>query len=206
MPRRHRQGNAILLDQGTLGVSLDLDSAVYAIGKALAAADRRLDKWQKALDKLPDGKAVEVDSLTEAFPGIDGNGGTFRAHLELAALAIALKRRVIVLQAVEHARCDPENLFENFARALKADQRRSDERESSIADVLVRLSTLELGRPRGWRAPVFTSLEVDRLVRAVNRIHSLSDGVTANDRATDLAIEIARNKDGSVFVLPAQAA
>lgn len=200
------KATAILLDQGKLGVSLGLDSAVYAIGKALAAADRRLDKWQKALDKLPDGKAVEVDTLTEAFPGIDGNGGTFRAHLELAALAIALKRRVIVLQAVEHAQGDPGNLFENFARALKADQRRLDERESSIADVLVRLSALELGRPRGWRAPVFTPFEVDRLVRAVNRIHSLGDGVTANDRATDLAIEIARNKNGSVFVLPAQAA
>lgn len=200
------KATAILLDQGKLGVSLGLDSAVYAIGKALAAADRRLDKWQKALDKLPDGKAVEVDTLTEAFPGIDGNGGTFRAHLELAALAIALKRRVIVLQAVEHAQGDPGNLFENFACALKADQRRLDKRESSIADVLLRLSTLELGRPRGWRAPVFTSFEVDRLVRAVNRIHSLSDGVTANNRATDLVIEIARNKDGSVFVLPAQAA
>ncbi len=85
-----------------------------------------LDGWQKALDNLPDGKAVEIDTLTEAFPGIDGNGGTFRAHLELAALAIALKRRVIVLQAMEHAQSDPGSLFENFARALKADQHRLD--------------------------------------------------------------------------------
>lgn len=197
------KATAILLDQGKLGVSLGLDSAVYAIGKALAAADRRLDRWQKALDNLPDGKAVEVDTVTEAFPGIDGNGGTFRAHLELATLAIALKRRVIVLQAVEHAQSDPGNPFENFARALRADQHRLDVRESSIAGVLVRLSTLELGRPRGWRAPVFTSFEVDRLVRALNRIHALSDGVTRNDRATDVAIEIVRNKDGSVLVLPA---
>jgi len=88
------KATAILLDQGRLGVSLGLDSAAHAIGKELAAADRRVDKWQKALDNLPDGKTVEVDTLTEgAFPGIDGNGGTFRAHLELAALAVALKRR-----------------------------------------------------------------------------------------------------------------
>ena len=144
------KATAILLDEGKLGVSLGLDSAVHAIGKALAAADRRLAKWQKALDNLPDGKAVEVDTLTEeSFPGIDDNGGTFRGHLELAALAVALKRRVIVLQAVEHAQLDPGNLFENFTRALKADQQRLEKLESSIAGVLVRLSTLELGRPRG---------------------------------------------------------
>ncbi|MCW2904643.1 MAG: hypothetical protein JWO67_6908, partial [Streptosporangiaceae bacterium] len=97
------KATAILLDQGKLGVSLGLDSAVHAIGKALAAADRRLTRWQSALDKLPDGKAVEIDTLTKSFPGVDDHGGTFRTHLELAALAIALKRRVIVLQAVEHA-------------------------------------------------------------------------------------------------------
>ena len=146
------KATAILLDQGRLGVSLGLDSAAHAIGKALAAADRRVDNWQKALDNLPVGKAVEVDTLTEgAFPGIDGNGGTFRAHLELAALAVALKRRVIVLQAVEHAQRDPGNLFENFARALKADQQRLEKLESSMARILVRLSTLDLGRPRGAR-------------------------------------------------------
>ena len=198
------KATAILLDQGRLGVSLGLDSAAHAIGKALAAADRRVGKWQKALDNLPDGKAVEVDTLTDgAFPGIDGSGGSFRAHLELAALAVALKRRVIVLQAVEHAQRDPGNLFENFARALKADQQRLEKLESNIAGVLVRLSTLDLGRPRGWRAPVFTSGEVDRLLRAVNQIRALADGVTVNNRPTDVAIEIARDRDGSVVVLPA---
>jgi hypothetical protein len=198
------KATAILLDEGKLGVSLGLDSAVHEIGKALAAAERRLAKWQSALDKLPDGKAVEVDTLTESFPGIDNDGGgRFRAHLELAPLAVALKRRVIVLQAVGHAQSDSGNPFKNFVRALKADQQRLDKLESSIAGVLLRLSALELGRPRGWRAPVFTSGEVDRLVRAVNRIHTLGDGVTINNRAMDVAIEIIRNKDGSVFVLPA---
>jgi hypothetical protein len=47
------KATAILLDQGKLGVSLGLDSAVHAIGKALAAADRRLTKWKNALDELP---------------------------------------------------------------------------------------------------------------------------------------------------------
>lgn len=200
------KATAILLDEGKLGVSLGLDSAVHAIGKALAAADRRLAQWQNALDKLPDVKAVEVDTLTKSFPGIDGHGGTFRGHFELAALAVALKRRVIVLQAVEHAQIDPGNLFENFASALKADQQRLNKLESSIAVVLVRLSTLELARPRGLRSPVVTSGEVDRLLRTAYRIHALGDGVAVNSRATDVAIEIARNKDGSVVVLPARPA
>jgi hypothetical protein len=196
------KATAVLLDQGKLGVSLGLDSAVHAINTALGAADRRLARWQSALDKLPDGKAVEIDTLTKSFPGVDDHGGTFRTHLELAALAIALKRRVIVLQAVEHAQIDPGNLFENFTRALKADQQRLDKLESSIAGVLERLSALELARPHGL-LPVFTTGEVDRLMRAANRIHKLGDGVMVNSRTTDVAIEIARDNDGSVVVFPA---
>jgi hypothetical protein len=200
------KATAILLDEGKLGVSLGLDSAVHEIGKALAAAERRLAQWRNALDKLPDVMAVDVDTLTKSFPGIDGHGGTFRGHLELAALAVALKRRVIVLQAVEHAQLDPGNLFKNFVHALKADHQRVDKLESSIGGVLVRLSTLELARPRGLRSPVVMSGDVDRLLRTAYRIHALGDGVVVNSRATDVAIEIARSKDGSVVVLPALAA
>ncbi len=42
------KATAVLLDQGKLGVSLGLDSAVHAIGKALAAADRRLGRYGRA--------------------------------------------------------------------------------------------------------------------------------------------------------------
>lgn len=199
------KATAVLLDQGKLGVSLGLDSAVHAISKALAATDRRLAQWQNALDKLLDGKAVEIDALTKSFPGIDDHGGTFRAHLGLAALAIALKRRVIILQAVDHVQGDAGNLFENFVRALKADQQRLDKLESNIAGVLEGLSALELARPRGLR-PVFAAGEVDRLMRAASRIHKLGDGAMVNNRATDVAIEIARDKDGSVVVFPAMPA
>ncbi|MCX4570313.1 hypothetical protein ACFYMR_06720 [Streptomyces albogriseolus] len=196
------KATAILLDQGRPGVSLGLDSAVHAINSALGAADRRLAQWQSALDKLPEGKAVDLGTLTKSFPGIDDHGGIFRAHLELATLAIALKRRVVVLQAVEHAQSDPGNLFENFTRALRRDQQRLDALESSIAGVLVRLSTLELARPSGLR-PVFTTAEVDRLMRAAHRIRRLGDGVAVDNRATDVAIEIARDEEGTVVVFPA---
>ncbi|MET9100688.1 hypothetical protein [Streptomyces antibioticus] len=199
------KATAILLDQGKLGVSLGLDSAAHAIGKALIDADNRLGKWQAALDELPEGKPVEIATLANSFPGIDDHGGTFRTHLEIAALAVALQRRVIVLQAVEHAQSDPDNLFENFTRELKRDQQRLDELESGIAGVLVRLSALELARP-GGRRPVFTGNEVDRLMRVAHQIRRLGEGVTTTGRATDVAIEIARDKDGSVVVFPALAA
>lgn len=196
------KATAILLDQGKLGVSLGLDSAVHTIDTALSKADIRLARWQSALDRLPEGEAVELGTLTKSFPGIDDDGGTFRTHLELASLAVALMRRVIVLQAVEHAQSEPGNPFENFTRELKRDQQRLDEMESSIAGVLVRLSALELARPNGLR-PVFTTGEVDRLMSAAHRIHRLGHGVTVNGRTTDVAIEIARGKDGSVVVFPA---
>ena len=197
------KATAILLDQGKLGVSLGLDSAVHAISKALAAADRRLQRWNDALAKMADNKPVELGTLTKTFPGIDERGGEFRAHLQLAALAIALKRRVIILQAVEHAQMDSGNPFENFVRALKADQQRLDKLESEIASVLVRVSALELTRPHRLQDLVFTPGDVDRLLRASHRIHELGNGVEVNNRVSDVAIEIARSKDGSLVVFPA---
>jgi hypothetical protein len=196
------KATAILLDQGRLGVSLGLDSAVHTIDTALSKADIRLARWRSALDKLPEGEPIEVSTLTESFPGVDEAGGTFRTHLELAGLAIALKRRVNVLQAVERAQSEPDNLFENFTRALKDDEQRLNELETGITSVLLRLSALELARPNG-KLRVFTTGDVDRLMRAAHQIRHLGDGVALNGRPTDVAIEIARDRDGSVVVFPA---
>lgn len=194
---------AILLDQGRLGVALGLDSAVHAISTALAAAGRRLQRWNDALAKMADSKPVELGTLTSTFPGIDEPAGEFRVHLELAALAIALKRRVIILQAVEHAQMDSGNPFENFVRALKADQQRLGKLESGIAAVLLRVSALELTRPHRLQDVVFTPGDVDRLLRASHRIHELGNGVEVGNRVSDVAVEIARSRDGSLVVFPA---
>ena len=133
------KATGLLLDRGKVGASLGLDSAVHAISTAIQNADRRVKKWEAALGSLV-GNRVEVSELEAAFPGVSEHGGTFRTHLELAALAIALKRRVIVLQGVEAGQSDPDNQFENFVRSLKGDQQRILDLEARIDNVLRRLS------------------------------------------------------------------
>lgn len=197
------KATAILLDEGKIGVGLGLDSAVYAIETAVAQANRRLEKWQRALDELGN-RPVELAKLAKHFDGINQReGGDFRAHLELAELAIALKKRVIVLQAVEHAQLDPTNLFENFIGALKRDQKAVLELEAGIARVLRQLSALQLDRSHGVRDILFSRSEVDDLLRAAYRLRELGDGIDTGARTSDVAIEMVRAGDGSVVVLPA---
>jgi hypothetical protein len=199
------KATAVLLDQGKIGASLGLDSAVHAIGKATELARYRLNAWRAALDGLPAGP-VEVSQIAKAFPGIEAEGGEFRAHLELAALAIALKRRVIVLQAVEHSQSDAANPFENFVRSLKADQQRVDQLEAGIASALLRLSSLELRSPNRLLDKLMTRGQVDELLAAVYRLRELGEGIVPDGRAPDVVIEIAKHADGSILVLPAAAA
>ncbi|WP_208641334.1 hypothetical protein [Micromonospora arborensis] len=200
------KATSVLLDQGRIGLSLGLDSSSYAINTAIEGTKRRLAKWQDALAALPDGP-VEVAALTKAFPGIDEDGGTFRAHVELARLAIALKRRVLVLQAVEHAQLvGTENPFKSFIGNLRDDERRVDELESGINSVLLRLSTMELRRPGGFRSIMFTQGEVDDLLKAAYRLRALGDGLNVGHHRADVAIEIERSSDGSLVVFPAVAA
>lgn len=199
------KATGILLDQGRIGASVGLSPAVYAIDIAVAEADSRLKKWQAALAEFGEGP-VEVAKLRTKFDGIDKDeGGVFRAHLDLAELAIALKKRVLVLQAVEHAQMDESNPFESFVQTLKADQQRVTELESGIADVLQQLSSLRLTRARGVRDIMFTRNEVDALLNTSYRLRELAPAVGEGSRKSDVAIDIVRSMDGSVVVLPATA-
>lgn len=198
------KATALLLDQGKVGASLGLDSAVHEISTATQAAHRRVKKWEAALDALGDDR-VDLADLETAFKGISTDGGEFRAHLELAALAIALKRRVIVLQGVEAGQSDPGNPFENFLRSLNADQQRIDELEARIAKVLWRLSSLELRPPKRLLDKVMTRGQVDSLLDASYRLRSLGDDLAASSSAGDVVIEIEKHKDGTLLVLPARA-
>lgn len=201
------KATSILLDQGEIGFSLGLDSSSYAISTAIEKTRRRLAKWQDALEKLPDGP-VNLSELKKAFVGIDEEGGAFRAHLELARLAIALRRRVLVLQAVEHAQLDKTgNPFKKFLGSLREDERGIDALESGIGSVLIQLSTLELKRPAGLRSPIFTRGEVEALLRAAYRVRDLgSDLCSEGGNQGDAAIEIERSRDGSLVVFSPVAA
>lgn len=199
------KATAILLDQGRIGPALGLDSAVHAISKSMELSGRRLAKWQGSLAGLPEGP-VELKAIRKAFPGIVEEGGIFRAHLELARLTIALKRRVLILQAVEHAQMEGgSNPFTNFVGALQEDERRVNDLEHGLSSILLRLSTLELKRGTGLRRPVFTPGEVDTLLQSAYRLRALGDNLNVGGNQTDVAIEIERRHDGSLIVFPAVA-
>lgn len=196
------KATAILLDEGEIGVTLGLGPAVQTIRVALELARDRLEKWQHVLSDFGD-RPVEIATLRKTFGGIDEEGGEYRAHLELAELAIALEKRVIVLQAVEHAQKDPSNPFERFVARLKADQERIIKLEFEIAAVRRALGMLQLDRSHGVRDAFFSAGAVDHLLRTSRRLRELGEGVDANRRQSDIAIEMARNADGSVVVFPA---
>lgn len=200
------KATAVLLDQGRPGETLGLGPSVYEINVAIERAKRRLGKWQQALSAMKG--PVELGKLVKEFPGVaQGDGGEFRAHLELANLAIALKRRVIVLQAVEHAQLEGANHpFKTFTRSLQHDERGVNELESGIIGVIQGLSALEVKRYGGVRSAFFTPGEVDDLLKAAYRLRALDAEFGLTGRQCDVAIEIERSADGSVVVFPATVA
>lgn len=199
------KATGLLLDRGKVGASLGLDSAVHAISTAMQDADRRVKKWDAALDSFGD-RRVDIAELEAAFPGVGQDGGTFRAHLELATLAIALKRRVVILQGVEAGQSDPDNPFENFVRSLKDDQQRILDLEARIDNVLLRLSALELRSPRRLVEQVMTRKQVDGLLETSYRVRALAAGVGGVVPGQEVVIEIEKHSDGTLLVLPARAA
>jgi hypothetical protein len=196
------KATALLLDRGKVGASLGLDSAVHAISTATEKAARRVQKWEDALGAIVNNR-IEVPDLEDAFPGVSKEGGEFRTHIELAALAIALKRRVVVLQGVEAGQSDPDNPFENFVRSLRVDHQRIDDLEARVGNVLLRLSALELRSPQGLIDKFMTRGQVDGLLGTSYRLRALGDGVAAAAPTAEVVIEIEKHSDGTLLVLPA---
>jgi hypothetical protein len=196
------KATALLLDRGKVGASLGLDSAVHAISIATQRAQTRVKKWEANLDAVLEDDHVDVTELEAAFPGIASDGGEFRAHLEMAALAVSLKRRVIVLQGVEAGQGDRENAFDNFARSLREDQQRINDLEKRIENVLRRLSAIELRTPKRLIDKMMTRKQVDNLLDASYRLRALEPGAAGSN--TDVIIDIEKRKDGTLLVLPAR--
>ncbi|MFI6432871.1 hypothetical protein [Rhodococcus oryzae] len=198
------KATTLLLDRGKIGASLGLDSAVHAISTATQKAEHRVKKWEAALDAVV-GNQVDVAELEAAFPGVTTDGGEFRAHLELAALAIALKRRVVVLQGVEVGQSNEDNPFENFVRSLRDDQRRIADLEGRVENVLRRLSALELRSPKRLIDKVMTRKQVDSLLDTSYRLRALAPAHSTTSPSADVVIEIEKHSDGTLLVLPARA-
>lgn len=194
----------VLLEEGKIGLSLGLDSASYEFNVALTAALSQVSKWQNALDKLPQ-EPVELSVLVNNFPSIDEDHGEFNAHLETAVLAIALKRCLLVLQAVEHAQLEEtENPFTSFIQQLRTYTEGLTDLESGIHQVLYRLSLLELKRPGRLLNKVYYSpAEVDKLLNAAYRLKNLGQGIQTMGIRGDVQIDIEQGQDGSLIVFPA---
>ncbi|WP_168702512.1 hypothetical protein [Gordonia paraffinivorans] len=198
------KATSVLLDEGRIGASLGLDSTVFAIETALSRAKSRIAKWEKELSTLAEDK-VELKQLSKLIPGIEKEASEFYVHLELAQLAIAMKQRVLILQAVEHAQLAQGNPFERFVAALKTEKRDLDALQQQLDSVLLRLSALQLDRSHGIRDVVFASGEVDKLLETTRRLHDLGQAVRLNARQSEVTIDILQEKDGSVVVFPAVA-
>lgn len=195
------KATALLLDQGTVGLTIGLDSAVDTINKAIAMAEDRLAGWRRKLDGFGVGP-VELNALLKAFPDIAQPTSEFRAHLEIAAVAIALKKRVIVLQAVQHTQLDQDNPFESFTRTLRQDEKRLIELESGITDVLRKLSEVRVIRSKRFLDKhLLTAGEADNLLDTAYKLRELGDQLPSGE-PSDVEIDIARSHNGSVIVFP----
>lgn len=199
------KATALLLDRGRVGASLGLDSAVHAISTATRNAERRVLKWEAALDAVVENR-VEAAELEVAFPGVTDDGGKFRTHLQLAGLAIALKRRVVVLQGVEAGQSDEANPFGNFVQSLQEDQQQVDNLEARLHTVLLRLSTLELRSPKRLVDKLMTRKQVEGLLDTSYRLRALGSAYEAASQDSDVVIDIERHSDGTLLVLPSRVA
>jgi len=199
--RAIEKATAVLLDEGTIGHSLGLDSAVHIIDKAVEAAARRADDWQRKFQGFSD-SGVTVSKLKKAYPGIDQPGGEFRAQLRMAAFAIAMKRRVAVLQAVEHAQQAPELTLPRFASVLRSEQETVDDLERQLSSFLTALARVPLRPSDRTIDKLVTRGEVRDLLAWSPRLRELAETETSATNAPgDLEIAMIRQTDGKVRVL-----
>ncbi|WP_435589769.1 hypothetical protein [Micromonospora aurantiaca (nom. illeg.)] len=197
---------ALLLDKGEAGHSLGLDAAVHTVDTAIAAATRRASTWRAKLAAFSS-DGVEIADLIKAFPGIDQPNGTFRIQLRLASLAIATKRRVAVLQAVEHAQKSPELNFRRFTTMLQDEQRSVDELQDEMHALLAGLAELRLRAPsKSFTDRLLTQGEVNNLLAWPGRLRQLAaEESVAVSELPDVEIGLVERENGKVLVLPARA-
>lgn len=191
----------VLLDKGQVGHSLGLDSASNRLSELVHRTRRRLERWQTSLQGLQNSR-VDIKTLEVEFPGVLSGQGEFMVHLEIAKRGIALYKRLLVVQAVEHAQnSDVGNLFANFLEKLHRDEQKINQLESDVLHLLKGISNLELSPERRLRNRfTYTQSDLELFVEQTLKLKSLAD-VPFQELPTDeMVIEIEQHGDGSLVV------
>lgn len=199
-----RKATALLADEGRLGKSLGLDSAVNRIDTAVSTAERRLGEWERALVNL-NGTATPT-TLKAAFPGLGASNGLFEAQLRMAVFAISMKRRVAILQAAEHTQADTELSLSRFNRELASDAEDLALLERRIAALLSDLADIKIEAPKKRIDVVYKAKEVRELLSWTPYLRGFAAReVPATPTSGDLEICFIANDDGSIRVLDSSA-
>jgi hypothetical protein len=195
------KATALLADEGRLGMSLGLDSAVNRIDTAVSRAERRVRDWERAVVGF-DGSATP-DELKAKFPGLGASGGEFEGKLRMACFAIAMKRRVAILQAAEHTQADTSLSLSRFNDALAEDTGDLAQLEQRIVHMLTELAHLKIAAPARRQHRVgYRPGEVRELLSWTPYLRTFADRETpASLGGTDLELCFVANDDGSIRVL-----
>jgi hypothetical protein len=165
------KATSLLVDDGRLGASLGIDSAAYAIDTAIERARNRTQRWLQDVSRLSQG--TTVDQIEKSFPGVKDGDGRFVAELRMAGLAVAAKRRIMVLQAVEHAQINQGLSLKRFLAEIEREATALDELEASLIDLLTKLSELPIRVGSGIRGRILLAHDADELLKWPERLRDL---------------------------------
>lgn len=194
------KATALLADEGRLGTSLGLDSAVNRIDTAVSRAERRINEWERALIRFKGSATPEA--LTKAFPGLGKSGGEFEAKLRMAVFAMAMKRRVAILQAAQHTRADSGLSLSRFNRELAKDTAELGELEDRISSLLGDMAALSIEAPKRRVDFAYRASEVRDLLKWTPRLRQFAAKEMPNaGRRGDLELYFVAHDDGSIRVL-----
>ena len=166
------KATSLLVDEGRLGAALGIDAAAHAIDTAIALAEHRTKHWLQDVSRLS--QRATVDQIEKSFPGVKDGDGRFVAELRMAGLAIAAKRRLMVLQAVEHAQINQGLSLKRFLAEIEREATALNELESSLINLLTRLSELPIRTGGGIFDRLHLSADdADELLRWPERLRDL---------------------------------
>ena len=163
--------------------------------------EQRLEEWERSLIELREENA-DVKKLEDRYPGILTGQGCFLIQLEIAKSAISLNRKLLVVQAVEHAQSQFEaNALTNLIDQLRRDEDEMNRLEARIQKLFRDISELELvPEKRSLKKIGYSQSDLKEFANQTLKLKSLAD-VPFQELPTDeMVIEIEQHGDGSLVV------